>query len=437
MHPRLILLLCVCLALLHSAEATPTTLTLEQSLVLAGELNETKDVALARLQYALAARRQSLALLLPSLNLSASTGKSSISDTPFGSQPTGSSTAGVNLNLTLFNAGSIENLRAAGISAAAQELDSAELRRALAFQVANSYLQTLASEAQALAAQRRVDVSSLTAEQTRVRVTAGTATGNDATRSELEVGTAKLALTNAKQAVLAARLSLGDLVGRAVDESLVLPVDAVLPSREQSQLEALALAERNDLKSDELRIRATILKISGTRMELVPSLAAYGSWQARESDPSPRTTDSPVWSVGLTASWQLYDGGNREASMDALDANRREAVANLTAARRALHRDLATALGALATAEESQTQAMAQRQVATLNLGEVQARFREGLATALQAADASSLLFQAESDLIARTLDLAVARFQLRQILGRWPLYDRDPLAGPATIRQR
>lgn len=432
MRPRFAILLGVCAVLAAAEVPPPPSLGLAQALALAAELNETTEVALARLQHALAARRQSLALLLPSLSASASTGKSSLGGTPFGSAPTGSSTAGVNLNLTLFNAGSIENLRAAGLNAAAQELDSVELRRALAFQVVNSYLQTQASEAQMRAAERRVEIAAQTAAQTRARVEAGTATGNDATRSDLELGTARLTLTNDRQAVRAARLSLGDLVGRAVDEPLELPAEAVLPGRDPAQLEALALAERADLRSGALRIRATVVQITGTRLEIVPSLAAFGSWQVRDSDPTSFVKDSPSWSVGLTATWNLYDGGNREATVRALDADRREAAANLSAARRGLRKDLATALGALAAAEESLAQAEAQRRVATLNLSEVQARYREGLATALQAADASSLLFQADSDLVSRTLDLATDRFQVRQILGRWPLTDHDPQVAAA-----
>lgn len=428
MPPRCLLVCALAAALAGAETAPPARISLEQALALAASLNETTEVALARIQHALAARRQSLALLLPSLSVSASTSRNSLGGTPYGGRPTASSSTGVDLNLTLFNAGSIANLRAAGVSAAAQQLDSAELRRTLAFQVATSYLQTLASEAQLQAAQRRVEVAGQTAAQTRTRVQAGTATGNDATRSDLELGAAKLTLTNNRQAVLAARLSLGDLVGRAVEEVLDPPPEAVLPGRDQAQLEALALAERSDLQASALRLRATVLQITGTRLELVPRLGAFGSWQVRDSDPSAPVKNSPTWSVGLTATWDLYDGGNREATAEALDGSRREAVANLNAARRGLHKELATALGALATAEESLAQAQAQRQVATLNLGEVQARFREGLATALQAADASSLLFQAETDLVGRTLDLATARFQLRQILGRWPLGDRDPL---------
>jgi outer membrane protein TolC len=254
------------------------------------------------------------------------------------------------------------------------------------------------------------------------------ATGNDATRSELELASADLAVTNGRQAVLAARLSLGDLVGREVFEPLQDPEPAALAGRDLAEYERIALRERPDFRSTELRMRATELQARSARLGLVPTLGVQGSWGLNDTDPNPGVATSPQWTVALVAQWDLYDGGNREATAAAFDATLHEQGAAYRGVRRDLHRDLATALGAFATAEASVGQADTQLRVAKVNLDEVQQRFRQGLATALQAADASASLFQAESDLTSRKQDLANSRFQLRNLLGRWPLADTAPV---------
>jgi outer membrane protein TolC len=432
------LLLALSATALHAGDAPagPPPLGLPEAIALAHQRNETRDIAAARLQHALALRRQSLALLLPSVSASGSLQKSSISHRPFAHNVSEQDGAQVDVDLTLFNATSIDSLRAASASVSAQELDSADLRRALAFQVASGFVTTLAAEHQLQAAQQRREVAAQTAQQTRARVQAGVATANDATRSDLELATAELTVTNDRQAVLAARLSLGDLIGRAVDEPLAEPPAAPLPSRDLAQLESLALQERPDLQSGALRIRANDLQAQGTRLGLVPTVGVRGSYQLSHSDPPPLATTSPEWQVALVATWDLYDGGNREAVADALDADRREAVATLASTKRALHRDLATTLGALATAETALAQAGRQLEVARINAAEVQARFRQGLATALETADANASVFQAESDLASRRLDLQSSGFQVRELVGRWPLADAPPPEPtPATPR--
>ncbi len=420
--------LILCVMPLHADEATQAaSLTLTEAINQAHQRNETREIAAARLQHALALRRQALALLLPSLSASASLQKNSISDQPFARRLSQQLGADVSVGLTLFNVTSIESVRAAGVSASAQELDSAELRRVLAFQVTSGFLSAIAAEHQLQAARNRRLVAAQTLDQTKARVQAGVATGNDATRSELELATAELTVTNDTQAVLAARLSLGDLVGRTVDEPLQEPALAVLPNRELAQLQALALAERADLRSSALRLRATDLQINGTRLGLVPTIGVRGSYGANRDDPSPFFSNSPQWQVALVSQWNLYDGGNREATVEALAASRREADATLRASKRTLYRDIATALGALNTAELALSQAETQLKVAKINADEVQARFRQGLATALQAADANASVFQAESDLTSRQLNLQSSRFQLRELSGRWPLSDIMP----------
>jgi outer membrane protein TolC len=405
-------------------------LTLAEALATADSLNETAQVARARLDEALAVRRQALSLLLPNLSANGGLLKYTVATTPFGPNRKligDMDNLAVNLNLALFNASSVDGLRSQNAVVAAQHLDSSELRRGLAYQVTAGFLLTIAAEQQVVAAVRARDVAKETVDQTKARQKVGVATANDVTRSELTLATNELTLTTDRQAVVAARFSLGDLVGREVPEALIEPEPAQVPSRDQPEMERLGLAGRPDLASSVLRIRSTELLAAATRMNILPNLGVRGTWELNSQQPTYAYADSPEWQVALVASWTIYDGGNREATVDLYEAQRREAAANLSQAKRDLHRDVATGLSALQTAEVSFTQSTIARDTARVNEGETLERFKQGLATALDAADANAQTLQAESDLVGRQLDLASSRFTLRQLIGRWPLTDTTP----------
>jgi outer membrane protein TolC len=421
---------------LPAAAPTVGQLTLASALAAADQLNDTTEVARARLEEALAVRRQALSLLLPNLSATGGLMKYTVATTPFGPNRKligDQDNLAVNLNLTLFNASSVDALRSQNAVVAAQNLDSNELRRGLAYQVTSGFLLTIAAEHQVEAAVRARDVAKETVDQTRARQKVGVATANDVTRSELTLATSELTLTQDRQAVVASRFSLGDLVGREIVEALVEPEPAVVPSRDRSEMERLGLEGRPDLASSVLRIRSTELLADATRLNILPNVGVRGTWELNSQQPSALAyPNSPEWQVALVASWTIYDGGNREATVDLYSAQRREAAANLSQAKHDLHRDVATALSSLSTAEISFSQSTVARNVARINEDETLARFKQGLATALDAADASAQTFQADSDLVGRQLDLASSRFTLRQLIGRWPLTDTVPPA-PAT----
>jgi outer membrane protein TolC len=392
-------------------------LTLDEALARAHALNETTVVAQARLEAALALRRQAAALLLPTLNATAGASWSRYHGDPLGSYPAHSRSVGVGFTCTLFNPASIEGVRAAESGVAAQRLASEDLRRQLAFQVATAFITVIGDERIYRAAVQRRDAAAQTLSDTRQRVRAGVAAANDATRSALELTSAQLALINDRQAVLAT----------PVVQPLREPPLAVLPARDLHRLELAAQDERPDLRSDQLRIRASDQQGRAALDGYLPSIGLEGGWSAANQVPTPFVPYTPDWSAGVVLNWTLVDGGYRLGVAEQYAAISREQRADLVNAYRDLHRDLVNALGDLAAAEAAVAEATQAIGVAQLNFSEVTARFRQGLATALDQADANASLFEADSGLTTSRVTLASTRFQLRQLLGRWPTSDGPP----------
>jgi outer membrane protein TolC len=411
-----------CLVQGEEAPAVSGRLTLSAALSTASRLNETAEIAAARLARAQALQRQAAAFLIPGVNLTASMARVSDSYDPFADSPIGVANNGALVDAPLFNAENWSGAKAAGVATAAQELDSRELNRILAYQVTAAFLQTIAAEQQFNAAQQRRDVAKRVAEETAARAQAGLATPNDATRSNLEVASAELTQTNAGFAARNARRGLATLIGDETKTALADPPRAELPAGEPADLLMLALRQRNDLQAEELRVRADDLLRRKERLGYIPALSARGSYTQEEFTDDPVAAHGPEWRAALVAEWSLFDGGASLAAAQVHDADRRERLARLRFARRELERELNTAIDVLSTSQVALTQAQAQVEVARANLAEVQARFTQGLATGLQQADANAALFEAQSNVIARQLDADQSRFEIRRLIGWWPL---------------
>ncbi len=403
--------------------------TLAQALADAQRLNDTSEIASARLDAALAARRQALSLLLPTLTASGTLGTTDVSHQPWGGPATRYAGDGAVLNLSLFNAAALPGYQAASIAVSAQALLSSDLRRQLSFQVVAGYLAAISAEQTMQAAQQILAVSQESLRETQARTKVGLNSENDATRAELDVANANLALTNDHQAVVAARLGLGDLVGHLVEQPLSSPGAAEIPPGDGAALEALARQRRPDLLANVLQIRLEERIIRANRNLYYPSLGVLASYQDEGFRPTrPPGAEYPIWTAALSATWTLYDGGLREGEIDAAEDQRRQLAALEHAARQDLHRDLLTAIANLATQGEVVEQAKVAVRVAEVNEQEVRTRYTQGLATQLDVSDAFSALFSARVSRIAADIAYANARYQLRLLVGWWPLSQVDPL---------
>ena len=133
------------------------------------------------------------------------------------------------------------------------------------------------------------------------------------------------------------------------------------------------------------------------------------------------------WNLSLTATWNLYDGGVRYADARDQAARRRAAELELARLERTTRLEIEQARTDRVTAVAALAQAEQRLRVAELNYEEVQARYRSGLSTSLEQADASVQLFEARVALAAARFDNRLAELALLEATGA-PL----PVGGPA-----
>jgi outer membrane protein TolC len=334
------------------------------------------------------------------------------------------------LSQTLFDARSLTSLAAVRARRDADVASAAESRRQLAFEVSQAFLATLGTTQVREASARRFTFAGQNLEAAKARFAAGLASVNDVTRAELEYATAEVGLTQVKGQVETSTLQLGHLLDapEAVRGPLVVPEFLIeAASAEAADSEGLvgeALARRLDVGT--LRSLASAQR-SLSRLPMLgwlPSLSASGRYSlTNEASFNNRNWN---WSIGATLSWSLFDGGARFGQSKEQRALARLADLDLQAATRKVDVEVREALVSLASQRASLRQATVAHEVAKKNAAETTELYRQGLASALEVADANVSLFEAEVALVQERYGLGVAFLNLEAALGLDP-FGKEP----------
>jgi multidrug efflux system outer membrane protein len=381
--------------------------------------------ASARIADARAARVARAAALMPSLDasLSASRGRSE-PGTPLGT----TSSAGLQLGweLDLFGAG-----RAAADAAQAR-LESSlaswhDARVSVAAEVATTYVELRACEAQARQAEADARSRARTAHVTGLAAQAGfrppasadLATASAAqgevvwiqqrTRCELLVG-ALTALTARDEATLRRELAAGTGV-------LPRPVELGVAA-----LPAQVLAQRPDIHAAGQDVVAASADAAQAQAQRWPRITLAGNIGTTRIAGGGVSTDGTVWSLGpVTVTLPLFDGGTRRANAQAARA-RYEAAASVYAERlRAAIRDVQAALATLdGTARRSDDAAIAASGFER-SYQATEASYRAGIASLFELEDARRSLVAAQgavTDLERERLSAWIALY--RALGGGW-----------------
>jgi len=337
----------------------------------------------------------------------------------------------LSLNLTIFDARAITTYSAVVAQKNAEVAAAAESRRQLAFEVSQAYLATLGVSQVLEASGRRFAFAGENLAAAKARFAAGLASVNDVTRAELEYATAEVGITQGKGQVETATLQLGYLLDapEAVRKQLVVPEFLIeAASAEAAEVEGLieeALARRLDVGSLRYTLSARRHLSKEPMLRWVPSLSAGGRYtMTNEAGFSGKTWN---WNAGLTMTWTLFDGMARYADHKEQKALARLADLDLQAAMRRVDVEVREALVSLDIQRASVKQALAARDVAQKNATETTELYRQGLASALEVADANISLFEADVALVRQRYGLGVAFLNLEAAVGLDP-FGKEPL---------
>jgi outer membrane protein len=312
-------------------------------------------------------------------------------------------------------------LRAARSSAEASGLDADAAARDVVLEVRVAYLGVLEGGALEQVARETLANQERHLAQTQEMVKAGTRAAIDLARLRTQVASARAALVRAENGVRTARTRLDVAMGAPgqAGYATVAPALPALAAEGQptDALFARAVPTRPELASLRATVEAQTYTLAAARRSLWPSLRLGASAGGTDED----LRDEPAWgtSAAVTLSWPLFDGLSSRAAADAARARLEVSRAQLDDQQQRVWEELDVAASDVASGRAQLPAAEEALAAARDLLGLAEARYREGVGSSLELADAELELATAAAQRVQVEYDLASARARLVRALGR------------------
>jgi outer membrane protein TolC len=320
---------------------------------------------------------------------------------------------------SVFDFSSIKRFQASkvGVSAARSDVDSTQEQ--VAAQVARAYLAAVRADADVETAQSDVTLSEAVLKQAENQKAAGTGTGIEITRAKVQLANDRQRLLVAGNQRTSARLQLLRVMGLRLDTELELtdklaytPVDAVT----MEQARAQALKERPDLKAQQEREANARMAASATKMERLPTVAAFGDYGAI----GPGFDNAlPTRTYGVSLRVPVFDGGRRDARRAESASQYRSEKVRTNDLKEQIELDVRLALDGLESAEEQVKVAKEGLELSDNELAQARRRVDAGVAISEEVTDAQTRLERARDNQTAALYNYNVARIDLAQSMGK------------------
>jgi NodT family efflux transporter outer membrane factor (OMF) lipoprotein len=388
------------------------------------DANPDVQAALQRLRVARAVSQGADARMFPTLN--GSTGETRAKNAPVTPVTPITSTFNAQFDASWeadIWGGIRRNREAARAGIAVSEADLADVRLALVSEVAAQYANYRTAERNALYTRQTIDSRDVTRDIVRQRVRAGLTSGDELSRAESQYQLANASLAQTRQAGEAARLSLellcglqpGQLEPRMGQGSgpVTLPVPTgVLPAE--------LLERRPDVRRAERQAAQAIANVGVAKSNRLPRLIFSGRFGA--TDVTPTTGWFNPFSLAVVLSGVIWDAGALAAQIEQRDAQAAELIQRYVQTVRSAVSEVEQRLTAIERGRERiaalERQAAADRETADI----ARERYRIGLTTFLDVADAERILFATELALNQARGTLATDTIALNKALGgEWP----------------
>jgi outer membrane protein TolC len=252
------------------------------------------------------------------------------------------------------------------------------------------------------------------------RMQAGSATRSDVLRSQLQRTNARQALLESQTQLRSAMYALGQTVG------IMGPVAAERPESLEPAPLALSALEMREVVVDraptvlsaEAELDVAESGLSQARALYFPSLGLSGGYNW--SNQTPALTDGRTsWNTSLRLSFPVFNGLQREASVDRATAQATVARAQLADATRSASAELERLLAALELAEAALAISEESVEVAQEDYRVQQERYQHGASTILELVSSQIALTQSEYNLINARYDYLIAKAELESLVGR------------------
>lgn len=319
---------------------------------------------------------------------------------------------------SVFSFSDIKKYQAAKLAAAASNTDLGTTRNQVSDQVARAYLTALRADAALATAQADVDLSNALEKLAQRQKDAGTGTGIEITRAQVQLANDQQKLLVADNDRRRAVLQLLRAMNLNLDAEVELTDKLSYAEVNVATLEASldqARKERTELKAQQQREQVARLNYDSVSAERLPSAAAFGNYGdiGLAPDTSRATRD-----VGISLKVPVFDGFRREARRAESLSQYRQEKTRTHDLEQQIELDVRLALDSFRSAKAQVQTAQDGLTLAQNEVAQAQRRYQAGVTNSIEVTDAQTRLDRARDNQIAALYNYNLARIDLATATG-------------------
>ncbi|NTU68476.1 MAG: TolC family protein [Chlorobiaceae bacterium] len=341
-----------------------------------------------------------------------------------------SSVASVSINQNIFKLSAIAGIRASALVRKISDESYRQSNAEVVTSIRRAYYDALISSEKLKLVEQSISRWEASRKDTGALFRQGVAADIDTLKAFLSVENLKPEFVRARSGVSIASTRLKSVMG--IDQDTVVALSDSLVFRDMkypaeiSAAYAEALEKRPDVRSLTFQLEAEGERVTAARSEGLPTLSAFGQFQAQTQFNDGTALDKSRWpvssTVGLQFSVPIFSGFGTSARIEQAKITKLQTRTRLEDLKEQVRADVEIRLWNLLEARkrievQSRTIGVAERSYSITRL-----RLREGVGSRLELTDSELQLNTAKTNYLQAVYDYLMASAELEKSLGRIPL---------------
>ncbi|TWH45346.1 TolC family protein [Sporomusa sp. KB1] len=328
-------------------------------------------------------------------------------------------TNSIDMTLPLYTGGKLEGtIDKAKLAVKVADLGITNAQQQIKLDATNGYYSILQTRNLVTLREESLDRLTEHLKNVEAQYNAGTVAKTDVLRSEVEKADAEQNLIIAKNSYELAVSSLNNIISLPLDTELIVKDELKYQKFDKSLEDCIkvALTSRPDLAQAQVNvdIAKTSIKVAESGNKLTVAATASEKWH----DSDFPGTENNTWSIGINASYNLFDGGLVKAQVKGSKAEFTKATEQLRQTKDSVQLEVRQAYLNMLEAEKR----IETSKVAVVKGEEdykiAQVRYSAGVGTNLDVIDSQVALTSAKTDYVQALYDYNTSRAKLNKAMG-------------------
>lgn len=319
---------------------------------------------------------------------------------------------------SVFNYSDIKKYQASRMALSATNADLETTKNQVSDQVARGYAVCLRAEASLESARANVALSNALERLANSQKNAGTGTGIEVTRAQVQLANDRQRLIVAENDRQRAVLELLRTMGLNLDVGVEFSDRLSYAPVNVADLEAslkTAKEDRAELKAQQRREETAKMNYNAVAAERLPSIAAFGDYGSNGLGVD---ASRPTRQIGVSIKVPVFDGLRRDARrVESYSLYKQESIRSRDLLQQ-IELEVRLALDSLRSAQAQVGAARDGLMLAQNELAQAQRRYQAGVSNSIEVTDAQTRLIRAEDNQIAALYAYDVARIDLATATG-------------------